>query len=103
MLMEIPRGFIVDPYSGLERELARKLDLELIPDTVIRNLILLSPSSPLGDSLSKPYLSDDGLHPNPMGAHYLAKKVGRSLVRMYGPNIATSNSSIDWPQPGHGN
>jgi lysophospholipase L1-like esterase len=88
VLVEIPRGFIVDPYAGLERELARKLDLELIPDTAIRMLVLRSPFSPLPNSLAKPYLSDDGLHPNQAGARYLAEKVSRALIHMYGSSIA---------------
>jgi acyl-CoA thioesterase I len=91
VLMEIPRGFIIDPYSGIERELARNLDLELIPDTAIRMLVLRSPSSPLGNSFATPYLSDDGLHPNPTGALYLAEKVYLALLRMYGPRIGASN------------
>jgi len=88
VLVEIPRGFIIDPYSGLERELARNFDLELIPDTAIRMLVLRSPSSPLGSALSQPYLSDDGLHPNAGGARYLAEKVRIVLMQIYGSQIA---------------
>jgi lysophospholipase L1-like esterase len=91
VLVEIPRGFIIDPYSGLERELARKLDLELIADTAIRTLVLRSPTSPLPDSLARPHLSDDGLHPNPAGARYLAAQVCESLIRMYGPSITAED------------
>ena len=32
ILMEVPRGFITDPYGAPERELARLEDLELIAD-----------------------------------------------------------------------
>ena len=48
VLMELPRGFITDPFCGLERELARQYDLELIADTSIRNLVLWSAYSPPG-------------------------------------------------------
>jgi acyl-CoA thioesterase I len=54
VLIEIPRGFIVDPFSGLERELARTYDLELVSDTAIRRLVLRSPSSPLGSFFQSP-------------------------------------------------
>jgi lysophospholipase L1-like esterase len=86
-LMEIPRGFIVDPYAGLERELAREHDLELISDTAIRNLVLWSPACPPGLWTGGPYLSDDGLHPNAHGDEYLAAVVAHSLARLYGPQI----------------
>jgi acyl-CoA thioesterase-1 len=87
MLVEIPRGFIVDPFSGLERELARTYDLELVPDTAIRMLVLRSPSTPLGSMLAKPYLSDDGLHPNVTGARYLANTIYQRIKRIYGPVV----------------
>ena len=48
ILMEIPRGFLTDPYAGLERELARQYDLELISDSAIRQLVLFSPYAPPG-------------------------------------------------------
>ncbi len=88
VLIEIPRGFITDSFSGMERELARKYDLELIPDTAIRMLVVRSPAIPVVGGLTEPHLSDDGLHPNVAGAHYLAESVYRSLLRMYGPSIA---------------
>jgi lysophospholipase L1-like esterase len=91
VLLEIPRGFIVDPYSGLERELARKFDLELVPDTAIRILVLRSPSSPLGSILPKPFLSDDGLHPNISGAKYLAETFKMTIVKMYGLPVLNSD------------
>lgn len=91
VLVEIPRGFIVDPYFGLERELARTFDLELVSDTAIRMLVLRSPSSPLGRAFSKPYLSDDGLHPNVAGARYLAEVIKAALVQMYGPNVTKAD------------
>jgi lysophospholipase L1-like esterase len=88
ILMEIPRGFITDSFSGLERELTRKYDLELIPDSAIRMLVVRSPAIPIIGELAVPHLSDDGLHPNVTGARYLAKSVYQSLLRMYGPDIA---------------
>jgi acyl-CoA thioesterase I len=94
VLVEVPRGFIVDPYSGLERKLARKLDLELIPDTAIRMLVLRSPISPLPNFLAKPHLSEDGLHPNQAGARYLAERLSRALLGMYGPNISRNDEPL---------
>ncbi len=84
MLVEIPRGFVIDPFSGLERELARKYDLELVPDTAIRMLVLRSGSFPWSDALAGPWLSDDGLHPNVAGARHLADAVRREIEQMYG-------------------
>jgi acyl-CoA thioesterase I len=90
LLMEVPRGFIVDPFAGLDRELAREQDLELISDTAIRNLVLWSPSCPPGAWTGGPYLSDDGLHPNARGDEYLAGVVRRSLLRLFGPTLQST-------------
>lgn len=87
ILVEIPRGFVVDPFAGLERELAREHDLELISDGAIRNLVLWSPACPPGLWTDGPYLSDDGLHPNAHGDRYLATVVAQTLARLYGPQI----------------
>jgi lysophospholipase L1-like esterase len=84
ILMEIPRGFMVDPYAGLERELSREEDLELISDTAIRKLVLWSPFAPPGMWTGGPYLSDDGLHPNAAGNDELARTVARALQRVFG-------------------
>ena len=78
ILIEIPRGFIVDPFSGLERELAREYDLDLIPDSAIRLLVVRSPVIPIVGALAKPHLSEDGLHPNGAGARMLAETVYRA-------------------------
>jgi len=87
ILMEIPRGFLTDPYAGLERELAREYDLELISDSVIRQLVLFSPFAPPGMWFRGGHLSDDGLHPNAAGNAHLANRVTGHLVRMYGWEI----------------
>jgi lysophospholipase L1-like esterase len=87
ILMEIPRGFLVDPYDGLDRELARSHGLELVSDSAIRSLVLWSPHAPPGMWTGGPYLSEDGLHPNANGNRYLARRVAQSLRRMYGDKI----------------
>lgn len=91
VLVEIPRGFITDPFSGLERELAREYDLELIPDSAIRMLVVRSPAIPFVGDLAQPHLSDDGLHPNVAGAQMLADAVYRELHRMYGEQVSSSS------------
>jgi acyl-CoA thioesterase-1 len=87
ILMEIPRGYLLDPYRFLERELARQYDLELIPDTSFRWIILNSKEVPPGKWHSGPHLADDALHPNDAGQEYLAEKVAETLRRLYGPEI----------------
>lgn len=83
VLVEIPRGFIYDPYFGLERQLARELDLELIPDTLIRGFVFWSPIIPPGMMVSEKYhLSNDGLHPNKAGNLVFAKAVKHAIERM---------------------
>lgn len=86
VLFEIPRGFVMDPFAGLERELAREYDLELIHDGAIRQLVLFSPFTPLG-SWSGRLLSDDGLHPNDAGHAFLADRVEAALERVYGRSL----------------
>ena len=81
ILMEIPRALVSDPYWGVERHLARKHGLELIPDTPIRTLIFWSPYAPPGMWLPNHRLSDDGLHPNLRGNRYLAEIVARAITR----------------------
>lgn len=84
ILIEIPRAFISDPFAGLERELAREHDVELLPDTVIREFVLFSPYAPPGMWTGGPYLSDDGLHPNARGNELMAHQVAGSLTRLFG-------------------
>lgn len=81
ILVEIPRGFLFDPWYGLERQLAREHDLELLPDSTIRLFVLRSPFFP-GARLAGPYLSDDGLHPNREGNRLLAARVGEVCERL---------------------
>ncbi|MEQ8787465.1 MAG: GDSL-type esterase/lipase family protein [Pirellulaceae bacterium] len=96
VLVEIPRGFVADPYGGLEREIARRDDLELIPDTTIRWFVLRSPYAPPGMWLHREWhLSDDGLHPNARGSEALADRVADALATMYGPEIRKSSRDGD--------
>ena len=88
ILVEIPRGFISDPYDGLERELAAQYDLQLIDDSVIRNFVFNSPIIPPGMWLDRSQrYSDDGLHPNNLGNEYFAHVVSQSLVKVCGDSI----------------
>ena len=93
ILMEMPRGFVLDPYRGLERELARKHDLQLVSDGCIRQLVLWSPHAPPGMWTSGPYLSEDGLHPNAAGNRLLASTISSAVHRMYGPRICNKPRS----------
>ena len=78
VLCEIPRGFIVDPFLGIEREIAREMDLDLIPDSMVRRLVLFSPFAPPGIWLTKENrYSDDGLHPNDHGNAMMARTVAK--------------------------
>jgi len=88
VLMEIPRAYMFDPFWGLEREIAREEDVELMPDTAMRILFLHSPMLPPGSWWGGPYLTDEsGLHPNAAGNQVLAEHVTRALERLYGPAI----------------
>jgi len=82
ILFEIPLGFISDPHGGLDRQLARKHDLELVHDGAIRQLVLFSPFTPLGRWTGR-VLSYDGLHPNDAGNEFLAGRVEAALERVY--------------------
>ena len=92
VLFEVPRGLVIDPFGGLERGIARERDLELIPDTPIRNLVLWSRVSPLGKWIG-PALSDDGLHPNELGDRHMAEWAAGALLRLYGQKILAEASS----------
>ena len=96
ILVEVPRDVVSDPYWGLERELARKYDLELIPDTPIRRLVLSSPAVPRGPWTLGPCLTQaDGLHPNALGNRLLADYAAAALQRLYGPAVLRG----EWQQP----
>jgi acyl-CoA thioesterase I len=88
VLVEIPRGIVVDRFMGLERRLARSHDIELISDSILRRFVLLGPYAPPGMWLPREWhLSDDGLHPNVRGNELLADQVRGALVRVFGPEI----------------
>ncbi len=98
ILMEIPRGFFSDPYWGLERQLARRHRLELIPDTAIRRLLLQSPTMPPGSWTGGPFLTqDDGLHPNAQGNQLLAEHVAAALARVFGEGIRRPRPDRHFP------
>jgi len=98
ILMEIPRGFFSDPYWGLERRLARRHRLELIPDTAIRRLLLQSPAMPPGQWTSGPFLTqDDGLHPNAEGNRLLADYAAYALERLYGEAVRAKSEKRHFP------
>lgn len=83
LLVEIPRGIIQDPFYGLERELAREFDLELVPDTMVRRCFFSSPIAPPGIWMDPSnHLSDDGLHPNMRGQVVFAQSVAAAIERM---------------------
>ncbi|MGI9516004.1 MAG: GDSL-type esterase/lipase family protein, partial [Pirellulaceae bacterium] len=88
LLVEIPRGFVRDPFRGMERQLARQFDLELISDTLIRQFVLYSPICPPGSWLPPDqHLSRDGLHPNENGNRLFAQTVASKLAKLLGDEI----------------
>jgi len=87
VLVEIPRGFMTDPYAGVERELAHEYDVQVVPDSAIRQLVLWSPISPPGMWIAESHLSDDGIRTNARGSRFLARYVADALVRLYATQI----------------
>jgi acyl-CoA thioesterase I len=88
VLLEFPRAYISDPFWGLEREIAREEDIELVPDTALRLILLHGPLLPPGCWVGEPYLTDEsGIHPNAAGNRLLAEHVAAALQRIYGPAI----------------
>lgn len=80
VLVEIPHGFINDPWYGLDRQLAREYDLDLIPDTLIRRLVFWGPLIPPGCWFpTTQHLSVDSLHPNDQGNQLMAETVAGYL------------------------
>lgn len=88
VLMEIRRGFMTDPFCGPEREIACETDVELIPDSGIRRLVLFSPIAPPGMWMRDHRLSDDGIHSNVRGSQLLARYAAASLERLSGKHAA---------------
>ncbi|TWU34231.1 GDSL-type esterase/lipase family protein [Novipirellula artificiosorum] len=91
ILMEIPRGFILDPFASLEREIAYEHDVELVADTWLRQVVVMSPIAPPGMWMPNSQLSDDGIHSNPRGSRRIAKRVAKALRQMYGDPILTGH------------
>ena len=87
VLMEIPRGFMIDPYASLERELAYEHDLQLVDDRWLRHIVLMSPAAPPGMWFKTEQLSDDGIHSNPKGSRAIAEFVAEALADLYGDQI----------------
>ena len=87
VLAEIPRGFMVDPFRDLEREIAYEQDVQLIPDGMIRQLIIWSPFCPPGMWMPKSRLSDDGIHSNALGGAAMASQVAIAIEKVVGPEI----------------
>lgn len=83
ILMEIPRGFMFDPFASLEREIAYEKDVQLIADSWLREIILMSPIAPPGMWMSpSSRLSDDGIHSNPRGSHVIAQRVADAIAML---------------------
>lgn len=94
ILVEIPRGFVSDPYDGLERELARQYDLQLIDDSIIRSFIFNSPILPPGIWMNaERQYSNDGLHPNDLGNQKFAETVRDALRKVFGEPIDAKRKS----------
>ena len=80
VIVETPRGFISDPFYGVERELAAEYDLQLIPDTIIRRFVYFSAIAPPCYWMDpSQHLSNDGLHPNARGQVEFAKVVADAI------------------------
>ena len=94
VLMEIPRGFIFDPFANLEREIAFERDVQLVEDSWLREVVIMSPIAPPGKWMPDAHLSDDGIHSNPRGSRAIAKRVAAALQRMYGDRILATASQV---------
>ncbi len=88
ILVEIPRGFCRDSFCGIERQLSRRFDLQLVPDSPIRQFVFFSPIVPPGSWLSEAHhLSEDGLHPNERGNEVFVRYIAAALKKVFGPGI----------------
>lgn len=93
VLMEIPRGFIFDPFASLEREIAYEHDVQLVADTWLRQVVLMSPVAPPGMWLPNERLSDDGIHSNPQGSRVIARRVAHAIQTLL-RNAAPANNEL---------
>ncbi|MGI9473358.1 MAG: GDSL-type esterase/lipase family protein [Rubripirellula sp.] len=89
ILMEIPRGFMVDPFACVERQIAYEQDVQLVSDTWLRQIVTMSPIAPPGRWMPESHLSDDGIHSNQRGSKAIAMRVRDALKKMYGEAIVT--------------
>lgn len=87
ILLEIPRGFIFDPFASLEREIAYEHDVQLVADTWLREIVIRSPAVPPAKWFPEWQLSDDGIHSNPRGSRRIANRVRDALVSVFGEEI----------------
>lgn len=88
ILMEIPRGFIFDPFRSIERQVAYEQDIQLISDTWLRQIVLQSPIAPPGRWMPvESHLSSDGIHSNARGSRKIAHDVATALRNMYGQQV----------------
>lgn len=94
VLMEIPRGFIFDPYASLEREIAYEQDVQLVADTWLRQVVIFGPAAPPGRWFPDLQLSDDGIHSNRKGSELIAKRVLTALKKMYGNQIVAAEPQV---------
>ena len=93
ILMEIPRGFIFDPYASLEREIAYEHDVQLVADTWLRQIVIMSPIAPPGMWMPRSQLSDDGIHSNGRGSAAIARRVAQALQSLCGDDVLVSAAS----------
>ncbi|SMP76092.1 Lysophospholipase L1 [Neorhodopirellula lusitana] len=90
ILMEIPRGFMIDPFASLEREIAYEKDVQLVDDTWLRQIVLMSPIAPPGMWMPESSrLSDDGIHSNPKGSREIAERVAEAVGQLVAASAGT--------------
>ncbi len=99
VLLEIPRGFILDPFASLEREIAYEKDVQLVADTWLRQIVLMSPIAPPGKWMPNSQLSDDGIHSNRRGSHAIAIRVARAINTVLANASPKGDSRSKSPTP----
>jgi len=78
----------LDRRHHLVGQSAYEHDVELVADTWLRQIVLMSPIAPPGMWLPKSVqLSDDGIHSNHRGSGRIAACVTDALRRIYGDQI----------------